>query len=176
MNPLQKVAYVCSKCGAWYSDELAATRCCSTKTCEDCGCELPPKHYYTVCDYCREQRKFNEAKKLSVAQYIESYPNSPLYTPAGEFVFSVDHIEDWESYHEGPRPAYFYGAKHCFITIDPDRLIDQLNNIHLDEDCDLFTNAAYKEIYDFCTKWNSEHRASYFEEDSGVAVLAPEEV
>lgn len=71
MNIIEKTAYVCQVCGKWFSDKTYAEKCCTSKKCEVCGKILPCNYYYTCCDSCREQKKFEKAQKISLKEYSE---------------------------------------------------------------------------------------------------------
>lgn len=165
MNVLEKQAYVCSVCGSWYSEELVAERCCQPKHCEDCECELPANHQFTVCDHCREQRKLSKAEKISLKDYVARYPNAPLFTQEGEAI-DIDQLDECGT----QMPEYFYGAKNTYIALDAEYIINQLEEVVFDSDYQPFDDAAYKEIKDFCSKWNEEHKVGYFVENSELAV------
>lgn len=171
MNTSQKEIYICSRCGIRHFDEFAAEYCCARFACEDCGRLLSDdSRFTTVCDYCLEDRKVSQAKKVSLAQYLEQNSGFPLFTPDGAIVHSEEEIKDWNSFHEGSCPNYFYGSKRQYLTLDGDKLVELLYSANFDEQYDPLTAAAYEDLYAFCEKWNATHKSEYFVEDPLILV------
>ena len=159
MHPLEEViAYKCGNCGQPYMDDKYAIKCCQTKACEGCGIELPHKYYYTVCDLCRESAKrLRATEKLTLDEYIEKYPGNGVFTSDYKY-YDIDdfceEIEDWLSYNdEGEPPEYVYGADRCFVRLNAENIMENLEEqVSFEDDVQMFYQDAHDEMESFCTE------------------------
>ena len=122
MNSKEITAYKCENCGQSYLDKSVADNCCQPKLCEDCGCEIPRKYPYIVCDKCRKER---EAR-----QELERYTKATKYTfesapkESIEYVYNekYPHNEGYFDYDEGDDLEhdikYVYGTKRVSPSYD----------------------------------------------------------
>lgn len=168
MNAYEVKAYKCEVCKKAYMGKDDADKCCVPKPCEDCGKELPLNYYYTVCDLCRESRKYNKAVKMTLEEYQNQYVmiNDRL-------IDIIDEIEDWDEEFE--RPAYGYGVEECFVKLNADGIIDNLNDqVSFEDEIEMFSEAAKTEICEFCEKWNARNAYQYYEENPKILVLIPQ--
>ena len=148
MNSKEITAYKCSECGKSYLDKSVADKCCQPKLCEDCGCELPRKYPYIVCDKCRKKREarqelerytkvtkytFESAPKESIEYvYNEKYPHNEGY-------FEYDDGDDLEhniKYVYGTtRVSPFYDAQDMIESMLEESYEDAISNVS-DEEMD----------------------------------------
>ena len=77
MSEIQIKAYKCDKCGKIYVDKSVAEICCKQYFCEYCGKETPK--YFLACSECSDKRNFEKATKMTYEEYIEKYPNYPIF-------------------------------------------------------------------------------------------------
>lgn len=131
MNSKEITAYKCSDCGQSYLDKSVADKCCQPKLCEDCGCEIPKKYPYIVCDKCRKEREarqelerytkatkytFESAPKESIEMiYSESYPYNE------GFMYDIED-EDIEKYEI----KYVYGTKRVSPYYDAWDMVESM--------------------------------------------------
>ena len=95
MNAEQVTAWKCTKCGTYYTTKTVAESCCKespkkVKVCEDCGVELDPKWYYTVCDSCREKRRYNRCRKMTIEEYENEFSDCMVVVGDDNYYSSVE--------------------------------------------------------------------------------------
>lgn len=174
MNIKQIEAWQCENCGKAYISKQAAEDCCKEKPkkiCEDCGVELDPKWYYTVCDSCREKRRYNRCRKMTIEEYEKEFPDCMVVVGEDNYYSSVEDALE-SCYDNGNEiPHYVYGTKKAFIEVDIDGAIETALEDAYEEA--QFNNT--KELYDYVKGWNTRNRLTVFDEER-IVIDIPEEL
>lgn len=167
--------YECGECHKVYLQERSAEICCASKTCEDCGCELPHTHYFVCCDSCREKRILDRAEKLTIEEYASKYPHGYVVLCDTFYGDVYEAMEQWE-YNQYPneindedRPQYCFGTTEHKTCVDFEWAIESaLEDAYEDAEYD---DKALKELSQFMDKWNKENALTYYCENDKVIVL-----
>jgi len=179
MAIVEAQCFRCDKCNKAYMEKEAAEKCCAPKICEYCGAEMPPKYYYTACDFCREKRRYDNADKMSLAEYVDADPHLPVFTKTGELIMPDDMwvFDDWKSHSDDKRPEYVYGAISRFVKLDAEGIIENLNEqvTFEEDDVEMFSDDALDEIWGFCANWNDRNEYEYYDENWKLVVIIPAE-
>jgi hypothetical protein len=172
LNIEQIEAWKCTNCGVSYISKEAAEACCNKpkKVCEDCGTELDPKCYHTVCNSCREKRRYNRCRKMTIEEYEKEFPDCMVIIGNDEYFSSVEDALD-SCYDNDEIPHYLYGTKKDFIEVNIDGAIENaLEEAYEDAE---FDNT--KELYEFVEEWNKRNRLTVFYE-AKIVIDIPEEL
>lgn len=173
MNVEQATAWKCTKCGQYYINKESAEKCCvkPKKVCEDCGVELDTKWYYTVCDSCREKRRYNRCRKMTIEEYEKEFPDCMVIVGDDNYYSSVEDALESCYGDEEEIPHYVYGTEKQFIEVNIDGAIENaLEDAYEDAEFDN-TN----ELYEFVKEWNKKNRLTAFYE-AKIVIDIPEEV
>lgn len=140
--------YRCEKCKKLYTSEYAANICCKQYHCRVCGKETP--QYMLICDSCAEHERFEKARKMTLAEYYEEFPDNMLY-------YGEEFYDDIES-----------------LLDSIDQMLQQA-----EEDSDVedfyFDDVAAKELREFVKQWNAKYAKSYYSWNDKVVVMLPPE-
>lgn len=159
LNAEETKVYICSQCGRYYTSKETAEQCClcPPKVCEDCGVELDPKCYFTTCKSCREKRRYNRCRKVTIKEYEKEFSDC-MVVSGTDYYFSVeDALESNFGFGEEV-PHYVYGTEKRFIKVDIEKAIEwALADVYEDAD---FSNTD--ELYKFVDKWNERNKLTMF--------------
>ena len=174
MNAEEIPAWKCTKCGKYYTTKSVAESCCKEnpkKVCEDCGVELDPKWYYTVCDSCREKRRYNRCRKMTIEEYEKEFPDYMVVVGDDNYYSSVEDALESCYGDEEAIPYYVYGTEKQFIEVNIDGAIENaLEEAYEDAE---FDNTD--ELYEFVKEWNKRNKLTAFCETK-IVIDIPEEL
>lgn len=164
MNSKEIVAYKCSECGKAYMYKYDADKCCEPKHCEDCGCELPPKWYRTVCESCRSKREFNRGVVLTMEEFLQSeYKDNMVYYD-GRYYVDIDDCLESILDCEIDDVKYVKATDKYLHELDADNLIEELEcNTNCEEDL-YVDKQGVKELEDFLKVWNDKYHLTTYGE------------
>jgi hypothetical protein len=164
--------YQCPICGKVYLNEESADRCCEPKK---CACGEIVSIYRTQCDSCNKlelkrwaNEKYEKAPKMTVAEYIEKFPNNGVFV--GENYY--DDIDYAIESNEG-EDFVMYGSEETYCILDTENMIESaLEDAHEDAE---FDADALAELEEFITQWNEKHRLLCYSE-TNLVILPDKEV
>jgi hypothetical protein len=165
-------AYQCPVCGKVYLNEESADRCCEPKR---CACGEIVSIYRTQCDTCSKleskrwaNEKYEKAPKITVAEYIEKFPNNGVFVGVNYY----DDIDYAIESNEG-EDFVMYGSEEMYITLSTENMLEQaLEDAYEDAE---FDADAIDELNDFIEKWNEKHRLLCYQE-SNLIILTEEKL
>lgn len=177
MNSKEITAYKCENCGQSYLDKSVADKCCQPKLCEDCGCELPKKHPYVVCEKCKEKsgndkelERYNKAVKYTfdnVPSESTEYVFSELYTSNEGFIDELDEdtIKDYNI-------KYVYGTKRISPSYDSWNMIESMLEESYEDAMDNVNRDEVDKLQQAIDTFISNHNGclDYFEVDYSVVI------
>lgn len=173
MDVIEKTAYQCGKCNKKaYFDRQLAEDCCKPRYCEDCGKELDPKWYRTVCEPCHITRLFSKAEKLTEWDgwvYREGYGYNDGYFS------SVDELLQYcEDEGEDP-PEWVFVCSETKHELDTDNILENMLDDAYEGARDHLVDE--KELYDFIEAWNKkQYVTSYYPDYKKVLIIEKEGV
>lgn len=176
MNPVEVKVFQCGVCKKYYLTKDAADSCCVTKpkpekVCEDCGVPLDPKSYFCTCDGCREKRRYNRCRKMTIEEYEKEFPDNMVIVGDDNYYSSVDDALDSCYGDEMELPHYVYGTKKIYATVNVERAVESaLEDAYEDAEFD-----NLDELYAFVDEWNEKNKLTMFEE-AKIVIDIPEEV
>jgi hypothetical protein len=173
MDTKEITAYQCGKCNKSYMTKQAAESCCAVnkKVCEDCGVELDPKWYRTVCTDCLEKRRYNRCRKMTISEYEKEFPDNMVIRGDDSFYSSVQDCLECCYGDEESIPYYVYGTKKRAVEVDIGWAIQQAEE-------DAYEDAEFdntNELFEFVSAWNERNRLWCFEE-AKIVIDIPEEL
>ena len=173
MNSKEITAYKCEKCGKAYIDKSFADKCCEPKHCKDCGCELSPKWYRTVCDSCQSKREFNRGVVLTMDEFLRSEYKDNMVCHNDRYYMDID--ECLESILDGEVEVddvkYLKATNKYLHKLDSDNLICGLEEECNCEDEVYVDKQGVKELEDFLKVWNDKyHLTTYGEANAYIKV------
>ena len=164
MNSAEIIAYKCSNCGQTYLDKSFSDKCCEPKLCEDCGVELPPKWYRTVCDSCQSKREFNRGIVLTMEEFLKSeYKDNMVYYD-GRYYVDIDDCVESILDCEIDDVKYVNATDKYLHELDADNLIEELEcNTNCEEDL-YVDKQGVKELENFLKVWNEKYHLTTYGE------------
>lgn len=169
MKEVQLKGYMCEKCGKIHLNKDAAELCCKQYYCEECGVET--ERYYLLCPTCAEKRNYEKATKMTYKEYIEKYPDYPIFDRNEEDCeWDIEYLI--EKYDKEDTPKYFYGATKERVEVDIEYAI-QCAEEELPEDGYLY---GTQELYDFVKKWNEKYGENVYYCDKKTLILVDDEL
>lgn len=131
MESLEIKAYQCPICHTSYVGKLRADNCCKPKLCEDCGCELPKSHGYTVCDECRnkreEKRELERYNKATHYTFATAPKESIEYLYSEKYPFDDGYMLDVEDDRVGEFGIkYVYGTNRVSPSYDASDIVESM--------------------------------------------------
>ena len=175
--------YQCDLCkNNFMTQRMAETHHCShNRHCEDCGELLTPTWHYTVCNNCyqqrevmREAKRFEKARKLTVAEYEREFPGYMYCDGDDQYDSEADSLADYIMDTTGEYPKYVWGTEAHAVELDAGQIVDMLND-HANAPEDYRADdEACAEIEKFVERFNERHGTYSFYVNYGVAVLLPE--
>ena len=180
MNSTHVDAYVCETCKQAYLDKRRADRCCEPRFCEDCGTPIPTDHYYLVCEPCREKRKFERARKMTLEEYIaisKKDKKDPLFYDEHFDIYEEDVESILDHYQDEDEnfPKYVLGVKIIPFELDIDSALELAQEEMADEFEPEHHLVDLPELRNFVDQWNAKQTA-FSMVDNGVIVFLPEEL
>ncbi len=164
MNSKEITAYKCSECGKVYLDKSYADKCCQPKLCEDCGCELPPKWYRTVCDSCQSKREFNRGKVLTMDEFLQSEYRDNMVCYNDRYYIDIDDCIESILDCEIDDIEYIKATDKFIHELDSDNLICELESETNCEE-DLYVDKqGVIELESFLKLWNEKYHLTTYGE------------
>jgi len=168
MNSKEITAYKCENCGQSYLDKLIADNCCQPKLCEDCGCELPPKWYKTVCESCHDNREFNRGTVLTMEEFLQSEYKDNMVCYNDEYYMDIDEclesLLDTLDDEELDEIEYIKATNKFTHELDADNLICDLESKANCEE-DLYVDKqGIIELENFLKLWNEKYHLTTYGE------------
>lgn len=163
-------AWKCETCGNGYFDKKFADNCCVPKKCEVCGRELPLKWYRTLCEPCCKQQRYDNAVKMTYAEYIEKYPGNGI-TLNEDFYSDMESLLEVYSDETEEIPLYAWGTDKCEATIDIEAVIEEAEE-------ETYEDAEFDhkdELIEFVKEWNDQNAINYYREND-IVVFVPEDM
>lgn len=176
MNAQSAQVWRCATCGKYYLTKDVAESCCvdnpkPEKVCEDCGIALNPNSYFCVCDSCREKRRYNRCRRMTIEEYEKEFPDNMVIVGYDNYYSSVEDALDSCYGDEETIPHYVYGTKQIFATVDAESAVERALE-------DAYEDAKFDnvdELYAFVDAWNERNKILMFEE-TNIVIDIPEEI
>lgn len=176
MKVIEEKAYKCSNCGHIYLSQTLAENCCKSKTCEDCGKELPYKYYLRICEECQEKRTLERSEHLTPEEYEEKYPNNMVFLHNTYYCSIEDYLTemaDTLTYDKFMNIKYIWGTHKYDIKLDFYHIVDSFQ-----EDVDIedfqMDPTGYNELKEFIKQWNKKY-LEYGYRVTDIAIILSEE-
>lgn len=163
--------FICETCGKMYLNERAAENCCAPYHCSVCGKETP--RYILKCNSCSSKEKYEAARKLTLEEYEKEFPGCMLYD-GNDYFADMEELIDHYQYNDSPIPNYVYGTFRVYGEIDPDEVLE---GIEQELDCEdlAFDKEAYEEFRAFAKQWNEKHKIyCYYSDEKVVVLISPD--
>lgn len=169
MNIIGKTAYQCGVCKNTYLDKESAEKCCTPKFCEDCGVELKPWWYRTICKPCHEKRQFNNAEKLTPEQW-DGWVQRDGYGYNEGYFESLDDLLEYCKDEDIKPPNWVFCCELVEHKLDIDDAIETMLEEAHEDARDYLINED--ELRQFIEEWNAKQKvATYYPDYSRVVVL-----
>lgn len=172
MKAIAKTVYQCSKCGLLHDLKESAEKCCSPKSCAECGTLLENK-YYNMCPKCRKKHQYDNCVKMTYDEYVKKYPNhmvvyDEVYAEEIEDLFDTL-FNSWDSKED--IPIMIFGTKKYKHEVNIEWAIENAKE-EAYEDAE-FDNTD--ELREFVNEWNEKNHLHSFSE-TNIAIYVPDDI
>lgn len=119
----------------------------------------------------QKKRRYDKANKITYKEYIEKYPDYPIYGLDDEYYQDLEDMIDIYKGKDLELPKYAYGCVKERIELDAESiLMDLEENVNIED----FQLEGRDELGKFVNEWNTKYGRDVYYSDLKTIVLFDE--